>query len=135
MRSTGEVMGIGETFGIAFAKAQLAAGARLPDEGRVFFSLADRDKPPASTWPRRSPASGFTLAATIGHGGVPARGRACEVATLVGKVGGARVGRDAVALIDAGEVQLVVNTPSGGGARADGALIRARLRGARRARA
>ena len=44
MRSTGEVMGIGESFGIAFAKSQLAAGTRLPDSGQVFFSLADRDK-------------------------------------------------------------------------------------------
>ena len=44
MRSTGEVMGIGESFGIAFAKTQLAAGTRLPDEGQVFLSLADRDK-------------------------------------------------------------------------------------------
>ena len=44
MRSTGEVMGVGATFGIAFAKSQIAAGTRLPDSGTVFMSLADRDK-------------------------------------------------------------------------------------------
>ena len=45
MRSTGEVMGVDITFGLAFAKSQMAAGTRLPDSGTVFLSLADRDKP------------------------------------------------------------------------------------------
>ena len=47
MRSTGEVMGVGESFGEAFAKAQLAAGTPLPDEGAMFISVNDRDKPAA----------------------------------------------------------------------------------------
>ena len=45
MRSTGEVMGVDSTFGLAFAKSQMASGTRLPDTGTVFLSLADRDKP------------------------------------------------------------------------------------------
>ena len=47
MRSTGEVMGVGENFGEAFAKAQLAAGTPMPDEGALFISVNDRDKPEA----------------------------------------------------------------------------------------
>ena len=123
MRSTGEVMGVGESFGIAFAKAQLAAGTRLPDHGQVFMSLADRDKVQGLELARLLEDLGFTLAATVGTAGY-LRAHGVEVATLVGKVGLAEMGVDAVSMIAAGEVQLVVNTPSGSGARADGALIR-----------
>ena len=123
MRSTGEVMGIGESFGIAFAKAQLAAGTRLPDAGQVFLSLADRDKVAGLELARQLADLGFTLAATLGTAGF-LRAHDVPVATLVGKVGGGEFGVDAVALIAAGDVQLVVNTPSGGEAHADGALIR-----------
>jgi carbamoyl-phosphate synthase large subunit len=66
---------------------------------------------------------GFSIAATIGTAGY-LRSRGLEVATLVGKVGLREMARDAVALLEAGAVQLVVNTPSGRGARADGAQIR-----------
>ncbi len=121
MRSTGEVMGIGESFGIAFAKAQLAAGARLPDAGRVFFSLADRDKPSGLALATELAGLGFTLAATAGTAAA-LRAAGLEVEVEVERVGAG--GRDAVAMIADGEVQLVVNTPSGGGARRDGALIR-----------
>ncbi len=123
MRSTGEVMGVGESFGIAFAKAQLAAGTRLPDEGQVFLSLADRDKVQGLALARLLVELGFTLAATVGTAGY-LRAHGVNVATLVGKVGLAEMGVDAVTMIAAGDVQMVVNTPSGGGARADGALIR-----------
>jgi carbamoyl-phosphate synthase large subunit len=123
MRSTGEVMGVGESFGIAFAKAQLAAGTRLPDHGQVFMSLADRDKVPGLELARLLADLGFTIAATVGTAGYLRR-HGVEVATLVGKVGLAEMGVDAVSMIAAGAVQLVVNTPSGSGARADGALIR-----------
>jgi carbamoyl-phosphate synthase large subunit len=123
MRSTGEVMGTGPTFGIAFAKSQLATGTRLPDEGCVFFSLADRDKPAGADIAASFLAMGFSIAATIGTAGY-LRSRGLEVATLVGKVGLREMARDAVALLEAGAVQLVVNTPSGRGARADGAQIR-----------
>jgi carbamoyl-phosphate synthase large subunit len=123
MRSTGEVMGVGESFGIAFAKAQLAAGTRLPDGGQVFMSLADRDKVNGLELARSLSDLGFSLAATVGTAGY-LRAHGVTVATLVGKVGLADMGVDAVSMIAAGDVQLVVNTPSGSGARADGALIR-----------
>ncbi|MGI8492761.1 MAG: ATP-grasp domain-containing protein, partial [Acidimicrobiales bacterium] len=137
MRSTGEVMGIDATFGLAFAKSQAAAGDQLPVGGTVFFSLADRDKAAGLEVARRFVQLGFSLAATAGTaahleaGGVP-------VATLVAKVGadvegaGHRGGHlpdedpgdDAVELIRSGKVDLVVNTPRGRGPRADGAHIR-----------
>ncbi len=125
MRSTGEVMGIGETFGLAFAKSQSAAGNRLPVAGTVFFSLADRDKRAGLEAARQFVALGFELAATSGTAamldaeGVP-------VATVVAKVGDSGPGVvDAVDLIGGGKVQLVVNTPRGRGPRADGLHIRA----------
>jgi carbamoyl-phosphate synthase large subunit len=123
MRSTGEVMGTGATFGVAFAKSQLAAGVALPDEGCVFFSLADRDKPQGAMLAATYSQLGFSIAATIGTAGF-LRDRGIEVTTLVGKVGLREMARDAVELIEAGAVQLVVNTPSGRGARDDGAHIR-----------
>ena len=123
MRSTGEVMGIGESFGIAFAKAQLAAGTRLPDSGQVFMSLADRDKVQGLELARQLEGLGFTIAATVGTAGY-FRTNGVAVDTLVGKIGFADMGADAVSMIQSGEVQLVINTPSGGGARADGSSIR-----------
>jgi carbamoyl-phosphate synthase large subunit len=123
MRSTGEVMGIDLTFGLAFAKSQLAAGTRLPVAGTVFLSLADRDKPLAVKAARRFQDLGFTIAATSGtaqflhdHG--------VEVGTVVAKIGEPS-GHDAVELISSGKVDLVVNTPRGRGPRADGDHIRA----------
>jgi carbamoyl-phosphate synthase large subunit len=123
MRSTGEVMGIDATFGLAFAKSQMAAGTRLPRSGMVFLSLADRDKPAGLEVARRLDALGFSLAATRGTAellsanGVP-------VATVVAKVGEDGAGPHAPELIAAGAVQLVVNTPRGRGPRADGQYIR-----------
>jgi carbamoyl-phosphate synthase large subunit len=123
MRSTGEVMGIGESFGIAFAKAQLAAGTKLPDTGQVFMSLADRDKVHGLSLARELVELGFSIAATVGTAGY-LRANGVSVATLVGKVGLADLGVNAVSMIASGEVHLVVNTPSGSGARADGIQIR-----------
>jgi carbamoyl-phosphate synthase large subunit len=123
MRSTGEVMGIGESFGIAFAKSQLAAGTGLPDEGQVFMSLADRDKVAGLDLARQFTELGFRLAATVGTAGF-LRSNGVAVETLVGKVGLGDLGVDAVKLIASGEVQMVVNTPSGSSARSDGAEIR-----------
>jgi carbamoyl-phosphate synthase large subunit len=122
MRSTGEVMGIDRTFGLAFSKSQLAAGDRLPDEGSVFMSLADRDKATGEVAARRFVENGFTIAATAGTAdqleaaGIP-------VETRVAKLG--EVGVDAVELISSGKIHLVVNSPRGRGPRADGAHIRA----------
>jgi len=122
MRSTGEVMGIGPTFGIAFAKSQIAAGTRLPEGGTVFFSLADRDKAAGLEAARAFHALDFTLAATSGTAAfLEARG--VPVATVVAKVGEAGAA-DAVELLAEGRVQLVVNTPRGRGPRADGVHIR-----------
>jgi len=122
MRSTGEVMGIASSFGVAFAKSQIAAGNRLPDQGTVFFSLADRDKEAGSEVARSFCELGFSLAATSGTARfLEERGMAVE--TLVAKVG-EQGAADAVDLIASGKVQLVVNTPRGRGPRADGAHIR-----------
>ena len=121
MRATGEVMGIDMTFGLAFAKSQIAAGNTLPESGMVFLSLADRDKPAALDVARRFVEQGFTIAATQGtaayleDNGVP-------VETVVAKLGEGEP--TAVDLIEAGKVQLVINTPRGRGPRADGAYIR-----------
>ncbi len=123
MRSTGEVMGVDITFGLAFAKSQMAAGTRLPDSGTVFLSLADRDKPAGLEVARSFSALGFSLAATLGTAGY-LRSHGLTVDTLVAKVGEEGVASDAVDLIAQGKVQLVVNTPRGLGPRADGQHIR-----------
>jgi len=123
MRSTGEVMGIGESFGIAFAKAQLAAGTRLPDAGQVFFSLADRDKEAGLDVARQLRDLGFTLAATAGTAAY-LQEQGLEVTTLVGKIADGQDHVTAADLIASGQVQLVINTPSGRSARADGVAIR-----------
>ena len=125
MRSTGEVMGIGATFGLAFAKSQIAAGSRLPVAGTVFLSLADRDKAAGLGVARQFEALGFELAATSGTAAMLEE-QGIAVATVVAKMGDTSPGAvDAVDLIAGGKVQLVVNTPRGRGPRADGLHIRA----------
>jgi carbamoyl-phosphate synthase large subunit len=119
MRSTGEVMGVDVTFGLAFAKSQMAAGTRLPESGTVFLSLADRDKPAGLEVARAFNDLGFSIAATLGTAGY-LRAQGVTVDTLVAKVGEEGVASDAVDLIAQGKVQLVVNTPRGLGPRADG---------------
>ncbi|HEX3793219.1 MAG TPA: carbamoyl-phosphate synthase large subunit [Acidimicrobiales bacterium] len=123
MRSTGEVMGVDVTFGLAFAKSQMAAGTRLPDSGTVFMSLADRDKPAGLEVARTFVSLGFAMAATLGTAGY-LRANGITVDTLVAKVGEEGVASDAVDLIAQGKVQLVINTPRGLGPRADGQHIR-----------
>ncbi|HXQ59136.1 MAG TPA: carbamoyl-phosphate synthase large subunit [Acidimicrobiales bacterium] len=122
MRSTGEVMGVGTTFGLAFAKSQIAAGTPLPGEGTVFLSLADRDKASGLEAARRFTALGLTLVATSGTAAF-LESNGVAVATVVAKVGESGAA-DAVDLIASGRVQLVVNTPRGRGPRADGLHIR-----------
>ena len=125
MRSTGEVMGIDRSFGLAFAKSQAGAGSPLPTTGTVFLSLADRDKPGGLLAARRFAELGFTLVATAGTAAA-LRAEGLTVATVVAKVGDDRAGdvADAVDLIAQGAVDLVVNTPRGRGPRADGDHIR-----------
>jgi carbamoyl-phosphate synthase large subunit len=124
MRSTGEVMGIDTTFGLAFAKSQIAAGDKLPEGGAVFMSLADRDKKYAVIAARRFAELGFTLIATEGTAKyLEENGLAVD--QVVAKLGDGSSGQPtAVDLIAAGKVQLVVNTPRGRGASADGEYIR-----------
>ncbi len=124
MRSTGEVMGIDRTFGLAFAKSQIAAGNRLPSGGAVFLSLADRDKEAGVGAARGFAELGFALVATEGTADFLER-HGVAVETRVAKVGQPGPGTlDAVELIASGKVHLVVNTPRGRGPRADGAHIR-----------
>ncbi|WP_419853936.1 carbamoyl-phosphate synthase large subunit [Candidatus Poriferisodalis sp.] len=131
MRSTGEVMGIDATFGLAFAKSQIAAGDALPSGGTVLLTLADRDKPEGLEAARVLAALGFDIAATAGTADY-LRGNGVAVATEVAKlsVDGHETspGEDSVQLIAAGRIQLVVNTPRGRGAQIDGRHIRAAAR-------
>ncbi|HYD08687.1 MAG TPA: carbamoyl-phosphate synthase large subunit, partial [Acidimicrobiales bacterium] len=124
MRSTGEVMGIDATFGLAFAKSQIAAGDKLPEGGSVFFSVNDRDKDSGLRAARAFVELGFTIAATPGTASfLESNGVAVE--QIVDKVGEAKVhGLTAIDLIASGKVDLVVNTPRGRGPRADGKYIR-----------
>ena len=131
MRSTGEVMGIDATFGLAFAKSQIAAGDALPSGGTVLLTLADRDKPEGLEAARVLSELGFDIAATAGTADYLRR-NGIAVATEVAKlsVDGYETspGEDSVQLIAAGRIQLVVNTPRGRGAQIDGRHIRAAAR-------
>ncbi len=124
MRSTGEVMGIDTTFGLAFYKAELAAGTVLPTEGTVFLSLADGDKPAGIVVARRLRDLGLGIAATTGTADYLAS-FGVSVDAVVGKVSDGH-GINAVNLIASGDIAFVVNTPQGqgGGARSDGEQIR-----------
>ena len=124
MRSTGEVMGIDASFGLAFVKSQTAAGTELPRSGTVFLSLADRDKPGGVEVARGLVALGFSIAATLGTAGY-LRDQGVPVETLVSKVGEEKMAADAVELLASGKVHMVVNTPRGRGPRTDGVHIRA----------
>ncbi len=122
MRSTGEVMGIDRTVGLAFAKSQISAGGPLPESGTVFLSLADRDKPHGVEAARVLVKLGFDIAATAGTADA-LREVGIEATSVVAKLG--EEGTDAVELINSGQVSLVINSPRGRGPRADGAHIRA----------
>ncbi|MBI3695598.1 MAG: carbamoyl-phosphate synthase large subunit [Acidobacteria bacterium] len=109
MRSTGEVMGVGEIFGEAFAKAQLSAGQALPEQGSVFLSVNDRQKQDAVEVARKFADLGFSLVATRGTAfALKAAGIDCRTVLKVNE------GRpNAVDLIKAGELSLIINTPAG----------------------
>ena len=121
MRSTGEVMGIARDFPTAFAKAQAAAGARLPDAGTVFLTVSDVDKAAAIGIGTMLHDLGFEIIATRGTS--QALRRMGIPATRINKLqdGSPHV----VDWIERGDVELVINTPSGSGARSDGYEIRA----------
>jgi carbamoyl-phosphate synthase large subunit len=110
MRSTGEVMGVGENFGEAFAKAQLSAGAPLPDKGRVFISVNDRDKLIAVALAKKFTELGFEVTATRG---TAAAIRAAGIPTkTVFKVNEGRP--NAVDLLKAGSLDLIIYTATSG---------------------
>ncbi|MCL1598808.1 MAG: carbamoyl-phosphate synthase large subunit, partial [Actinomycetia bacterium] len=120
MRATGEVMGIGENLGEAYARALRAAGHTVPTSGTVFLSFADRDKPLGAEIATILHSLGFRILATQGTADDLAR-RSIP-STRVDKVGDGAY--DPVRLIDDGRIDLVINTPAGGKARGDGKLIR-----------
>ena len=124
MRSTGEVMGIDETFPAAFAKSQAGAGSSLPLSGSVFVSVADRDKPQIILPVARLSQMGYRILATEGTARMLERhGIAAE--TVIKHSKATEGQRSIVQMITDGEVDVVVNTPSGAFARVDGYEIRA----------
>ncbi|MGN6558138.1 MAG: carbamoyl-phosphate synthase large subunit [Solirubrobacterales bacterium] len=120
MKSTGEVMGIASDFPTAFGKAQAAAGVRLPESGSVFITVTDTDKPAATQLATRFHDLGFEVIAT--HGTAQAIERMGVPVTRINKLqeGSPHV----LDLIRKRECDLVINTPTGSGARADGYEIR-----------
>lgn len=125
MRSTGEVMGIDKDFPTAFAKSQLAAYGGMPTSGTVFVSVSDRDKRAVILPVLRLQQLGYDIAATEGTAEVLRRNgiRAQEVLKFSEKTSADAA--SVVELIHRGEVDVVVNTPSGRSSRADGYEIRA----------
>jgi len=133
MRSTGEVMGYDVDFPRAFAKSQAGAYGGLPGEGTLFVSVADRDKRAVILPVARLAELGFTILATTGtaqmlrRNGIPATG-----VRKVSEGRGAHGEQTIVELIESGAIDMVVNTPRGQGARADGYSIRAATTSAER---
>ena len=120
MHSTGEVMGIGETFGEAYAKAMTGAGIGLPESGTAFISVNEADKGQAVLLARRLTRLGFDLMATVGTAA-----RLREVGLEVATVFKVNEGRPNVAdHIKQGEVALVINTPLGRASHYDEQAIR-----------
>jgi len=121
MKSTGEVMGIDHAFGIAFAKAQLAAGQILPEKGKVFISVKNRDKRAIIFIAKKLSDFGFQIVATRGtakalsQNGIPVR--------IVNKVHEGRP--NIVDLIKNREIDLIINTPTGHRPKRDQVSIRA----------
>ena len=125
MRSTGEVMGIDRDFPTAFAKSQEAAYGGMPTSGTVFISVADADKRAVILPAHRLQELGFSLLATEGTAEILARnGIRVKVVEKYSETRGSDQ-QNVVDLINAGEIDMIVNTPSGGTARADGYEIRA----------
>jgi carbamoyl-phosphate synthase large subunit len=120
MKSTGEVMGVASDFPTAFGKAQSAAGIALPGEGTVFITVTDTDKPAATQLAARFHDLGFRIIAT--RGTAQAISRMGVPVTAINKI--ADGSPHVVDYIRNREVDLVINTPTGSGARSDGYEIR-----------
>jgi carbamoyl-phosphate synthase large subunit len=109
MKSTGEVMGVADNFGEAFAKAQLGAGQKLPTKGTVFISVRDQDKPQVALVARKFTDMGFKLVATAGTADVLE-----DAGMIVERVYKVKEGRpNVVDLIKGERIHLIVNTPQG----------------------
>jgi carbamoyl-phosphate synthase large subunit len=120
MKSTGEVMGIDSSFGIAFAKAQLAGGMRLPKSGRVFISVRDEDKESVTPVAEKLQRIGFEIVATRGTAAyLEARGIPTEVVNKV-QDGSPHIGDQT----KKGEIAMVINTPTDARSHADSYYIR-----------
>jgi carbamoyl-phosphate synthase large subunit len=120
MHSTGEVMGVGETFGEAYAKAMMGAGLALPSRGKAFISVNDADKGQAVVLARRLARLGFDLVATLGTAA-----RLREVGLKAETIFKVNEGRpNIVDEIKRGEIALIINTPLGRASHFDEQAIR-----------
>ncbi len=137
MRSTGEVMGVDIKFGAAFAKSQLAAGSAIPVKGNVFISLADKDKTAGAVFGKELIGLGFNIYATEGtadffrQNDVPVSKVVLKRTTILNMAQNTDLNVnidyeevDILNLLKNGEIALIINTPRGRGARADGDYIR-----------
>ncbi len=120
MKSTGEVMGVASDFPTAFGKAQAAAGVELPTEGTLFITVTDGDKAAGTQIAARFHDLGFRIIATSGT--AQAISRMGVPVTKINKIG--EGSPHVVDYITRGEVDMVINTPTGSGARSDGYEIR-----------
>jgi carbamoyl-phosphate synthase large subunit len=120
MKSTGEVMGIDVSFGLAFAKAQLGGGMRLPRSGKVFISVRDEDKKPVTAAAEKLHRTGFQIVATRGTAAYfGARGIPAEVVNKV-QEGSPHIADQ----IKNGEIAMVINTPTDAHSQADSYQLR-----------
>lgn len=120
MKSTGEVMGIDESFGTAFYKSQIAAGQIMPDKGKVFISVKNEDKRGIVFIAKTLYEMGFEIVATKGTGKVLSSNN-IEV-KVVGKIGEGST--ELLEMIDKDEIKLIINTPSGSKGQSDMSPIR-----------
>jgi carbamoyl-phosphate synthase large subunit len=126
MKSTGEVMGIDEDFGVAFMKSQIAAGQNLPTKGNVFVSVKNKDKRSIIFIVKRLADLGFNIIATQGTADVLKK--AHIKVQVVAKVGqdlpGLKDKPDIYEMVKAGSIKLIINTPGGKKTKLDEAKIR-----------
>ena len=125
MRSTGEVMGISESFGGAYAKSQISSFGPLPKSGTVFISLADKDKAAGIESARALVDLGFKVLTTAGTAAYMGENGVVTTQVRKNSEGRGPLGEPTIVdLLNSGEIDLVINTPVGRGTRADGWAIR-----------
>jgi len=125
MRSTGEVMGIADSFGESYAKSQISAFGPLPKSGKVFVSLADKDKNSGIAPARELAALGFTILATVGTSQFLAGHGITSTHVRKNSQGSGPLGEPTIVeILNSGDISLVINTPVGRGTRQDGWAIR-----------